>query len=189
MVTAGYAGSRSSHILVDGMNLNVGSPAACGVVTGYTLGCGPGGTAFSSPWGTNIGYFPGFPPTILNTNDVGAAKYDSLQIKAETKSSRHGLYALIDIPTQKPTTADFPMDWEVTLVRTYWPLPGTTKADWSLSQLNLNQHHRQRHVRSSVWQGQVQFAVVGAALSTLSPETGKWISLSAFLLDFQCSSE
>ena len=22
---------------------------------------------------------------------------------------------------------------------TYWPLPGTTKADWSLSQLNLNQ--------------------------------------------------
>ena len=35
VVTAGYAGSRSSHILVDGMNLNVGSPAACGVVTGY----------------------------------------------------------------------------------------------------------------------------------------------------------
>jgi len=30
VMTAGYAGSRSSHILVDGLNLNVGSPAACG---------------------------------------------------------------------------------------------------------------------------------------------------------------
>ena len=31
VLTAGYAGSRSSHILVDGLNLNVGSPALrCG---------------------------------------------------------------------------------------------------------------------------------------------------------------
>src|ERR1019366_9287994 len=28
VLTAGYAGSRSTHILVDGLNLNVGSPAA-----------------------------------------------------------------------------------------------------------------------------------------------------------------
>ncbi len=139
VVTAGYAGSRSSHILVDGMNLNVGSPAACGVVTGYTLGCGPGGTASSSPWGTNIGYFPGFPPTILNTNDVGAAKYDSLQIKAETKSSRHGLYALIGYTYAKTYDSGFSDGLGSNLGATYWPLPGTTKADWSLSQLNLNQ--------------------------------------------------
>ena len=63
----------SSHILVDGMNLNVGSPAACGVVAGYTLGLRSWRTAFGSPWGTNIGYFPGFPPTIVNTNDVGSS--------------------------------------------------------------------------------------------------------------------
>ena len=31
------------------------------------------------------------------------------------------------------------MDLGSNLGATYWPLPGTTKADWSLSQLNLNQ--------------------------------------------------
>src|SRR6266851_5788790 len=87
VLTAGYAGSRSHHILVDGLNLNVGSPGACGVVSGYTLGCGPGGTAFSPPYDPFT--------TIANINDVGNARYDSLQVKAETKSVRHGLYALL----------------------------------------------------------------------------------------------
>jgi hypothetical protein len=138
VLTAGYAGSRSSHILVDGMNLNVGSPSACGT-PGYTLGCGPGGTSFTSPWGTNIGYFPGFPPTILNTNDVGAAKYDSLQIKAETKSTKHGIYALLGYTYSKTNDSGMSDGLGSTLGATYWPLPGTAKADWSLSQLNLNQ--------------------------------------------------
>ena len=44
VMTAGYAGSRSTHILVDGLNLNITSPAACpggsAPVPGYTLGCG-----------------------------------------------------------------------------------------------------------------------------------------------------
>ena len=46
VLTAGYAGSRSSHILEFGNNINVGSPSACGTVSGYTLGCGPDGAAF-----------------------------------------------------------------------------------------------------------------------------------------------
>jgi hypothetical protein len=137
VLTAGYAGSRASHILVDGMNLNVGSPSACGTVPGYTFGCGPGGTAFSSPWGANLGYF--FAPTILNTNDVGAAKYDSLQIKAETKSARHGIYALLGYTYSKTYDSGMSDGLGTTLGATYWPLPGTTKADWGLSQLNLNQ--------------------------------------------------
>ena len=87
VLTAGYAGSRSHHILVDGLNLNVNSPAACGVVPGYTLGCGPGGAAFGVPYPT-LG-------VISNNNDAGTAHYNSLQIKAETKSARHGLYALL----------------------------------------------------------------------------------------------
>ncbi len=41
VLTVGYAGSRSSHILIDGNNINVGSPSACGTVSGYTFGCGP----------------------------------------------------------------------------------------------------------------------------------------------------
>jgi hypothetical protein len=143
VLTAGYAGSRSSHILVDGMNLNVGSPSACDPTSAnydpnYKLGCLPGGGAFGSPWGTNLGYFPGFPPTILNTSDVGAAKYDSLQIKAETKSSKHGIYALIGYTYAKTYDSGMSDGLGSTLGATYWPLPGTTKADWSLSQLNLN---------------------------------------------------
>ncbi len=70
VLTAGYAGSRSTHILTIGLNENVGSPAACGVVAGYTLGCGPGGTAFTAPYGpfTNV----------ANVSDNGRARYDSL---------------------------------------------------------------------------------------------------------------
>jgi hypothetical protein len=138
VLTAGYAGSRSSHILVDGMNLNVSSPSACGTVSGYTLGCGPGGAAFSAPWGTNLGYFPGFPPTILNANDVGAAKYDSLQIKAETKSAKHGIYALLGYTYSRTYDSGYSDGLGTDLGATYWPLPGTAKADWSLSQINLN---------------------------------------------------
>ena len=50
VLTAGYAGSRSSHVLIDGNNRNVTSPGACGVVAGYTLGCGPGGSAIAIPY-------------------------------------------------------------------------------------------------------------------------------------------
>ena len=136
VLTAGYAGSRSSHILVDGLNLNVSSPSACGVVSGYTLGCGAGGTAFGAPYGTAQGFF--FPPTILNSNDSGSAKYDSLQIKAETKSSRHGIYALLGYTYSKTYDSGYSDGVGTSIGATYWPLPGTQKADWALSQINLN---------------------------------------------------
>jgi hypothetical protein len=135
LLTAGYAGSRSSHILVDGLNLNVGSPGACGVVTGYTLGCGPGGTAFAPKWGAPT--FP-FALTIANNNDVGKAHYDSLQIKAETKNVRHGLYALIGYTYSKTYDSGMPDGLGTFPGATYYPLPGTSSADWGLSQLNLD---------------------------------------------------
>ncbi|HEX3819322.1 MAG TPA: carboxypeptidase-like regulatory domain-containing protein [Candidatus Sulfotelmatobacter sp.] len=130
VLTAGYAGSRSHHILVDGVNENVGSPTACGVIPGYTLGCGPGGTAFSAPYG---------PFTVIsNNNDVGSARYDSLQVKAETKSSRHGLYALLGYTWSRTFDSGFPDGVGTSPGATYWPLPGSQKLDWGLSQLNLN---------------------------------------------------
>ena len=130
VLTVGYAGSRSTHILVDGVNENVGSPTACGAVPGYTLGCGPGGTAFSAPYG---------PFTVVaNNNDVGRARYDSLQIKAETKSSRHGLYALLGYTWSRTFDSGFPDGLGTSPGATYWPLPGSQKLDWGLSQLNLN---------------------------------------------------
>jgi hypothetical protein len=135
VLTAGYAGSRSSRILVDGLNLNVGSPAACGVVTGYTLGCGPGGTAFAPKWGTPTFLFP---LTMNNNNDAGRAHYDSLQIKAETKSVRQGLYALLGYTYSRTFDSGLPDGLGTFPGATFFPLPGTSRADWGLSQLNLN---------------------------------------------------
>jgi hypothetical protein len=136
VLTAGYAGSRSTHILVDGLNLNVGSPSACdptsaNYVASYTLGCAPGGGALSPPYGPFT--------TIANNNDVGSAHYNSLQIKAETKSARHGIYALLGYTYARTYDSGFPDGVGTSPGATYWPLPGTQKTDWGLSQLNLNQ--------------------------------------------------
>ena len=132
VLTAGYAGSRASHILVDGNNLNLGSPTACGTVSGYTLGCGPGGSAFGLP-ATNFPF-----STISNINDVGIAHYDSLQIKAETKSARHGLYALIGYTYSRNNDTGYSDGLGSSLGATYFPLPGWQQLDWGLSQINLN---------------------------------------------------
>ena len=83
----GYAGSRSNHILVAGNDLNTSSPSACVGSSSYTIGCLPGGAAVCGP-------LPTF-TTILLFGDVGDTSYDSLQVKAETKTAKHGLYALI----------------------------------------------------------------------------------------------
>jgi hypothetical protein len=125
VLTAGYAGSRSSHILVDGLNLNVTSPTACGTVSGYTLGCGY--TPTPSPFGV-----------VANQNDVGQATYNSFQVKAETKSARHGIYALIGYTYSHTYDSGLPDGLGTFPGATYWPLPGTHNSDWSLSALNLN---------------------------------------------------
>jgi hypothetical protein len=131
VVTAGYAGSRSSHILVDGVNLNVSSPTACGTVPGYTLGCGQP----NIPWGPPT--FPNGAPVIDNITDSGSARYDSLQFKAETKSAKHGLYALLSYTYARVLDSGFPDGVGTSTGATYWPLPGTQKADWALSQIDL----------------------------------------------------
>ena len=133
VLTIGYAGSRSSHLLVDGNNLNVGSPGACGTVTGYTLGCGPGGSAFGVP-------YTAFPfSTISNQFDSGRAHYNSLQIKAETKSSRYGVYALIGYTYARAYDNGLTDGVGTPLGATYFPLPNWQQLDWGLSQINLNQ--------------------------------------------------
>jgi hypothetical protein len=133
VLTSGYAGSRSHHILVDGLNLNISSPSACdpssaNYVPTYHFGCPNGFVA--APYGPFT--------TVANNNDVGNARYDSLQIKAETKSSRHGLYALIGYTYSRTFDSGFADGLGTSPGATYWPLPGTKKADWGLSQINLN---------------------------------------------------
>jgi hypothetical protein len=127
VLTAGYAGSRSNHILVSQVNENISSPTACGVKAGYTLGCG----------------FPSFPyatpfEAVDSNNSIGNARYDSLQIKAETKSARHGLYGLLGYTWSRTFDSGMPDGLGSNPGALYWPLPGANKLDWGLSQLNLN---------------------------------------------------
>lgn len=132
VLTIGYAGSRSSHILIDGNNLNVSSPSACGSVAGYTRGCGQGGSFVGIP-------YPSFPfSTISNISDQGRAHYNGLQMRAETKNSRYGVYALIGYAYSRTYDNGFSDALGTTIGATYYPLPNWEKLDWALSQINLN---------------------------------------------------
>ncbi|MGB8011501.1 MAG: carboxypeptidase-like regulatory domain-containing protein [Terriglobales bacterium] len=131
VLTAGYAGTRSAHILVSQLNENLNEPSACpggsNYTPGYTLGCG-------------FGTFPyaGFYQSVDSNNSIGQARYDSLQIKAETKSARHGLYALFGYTYSRNFDSGMPDGLGTNPGALYWPLPGTKKLDWGLSELNLN---------------------------------------------------
>jgi hypothetical protein len=128
VLTVGYAGSRSHHILVSQENENLNEPAACSIpADNYTLGCG-------------FGTFPyaGFYQTVASNNSIGNARYDSLQVKAETKSEKHGLYALLGYTWSRTFDSGMPDGLGTNPGALYWPLPGTSKLDWGLSQLNLN---------------------------------------------------
>jgi hypothetical protein len=133
VLTVGYAGSRGDHILINGNNINLTSPSACGKVSGYTAGCEPDGTAFVSP------FLAAFPfSTISAATDQGFAHYNGLQIKAETKSSRHGIYALIGYTYSRTYDTGFADGLGTNYGATYFPLPNWHKLDWALSGLNLN---------------------------------------------------
>jgi hypothetical protein len=126
VLTAGYAGSRTAHVLVSQVNENLNEPGACGT-PGYTLGCGLGNFPYANPF-----------QSVNSNNSVGSARYDSLQIKAETKSSRHGLYGLIGYTWSRTFDSGMPDGLGTNPGALYYPLPGTAKLDWGLSQLNLN---------------------------------------------------
>lgn len=131
VLTVGYAGSRSSHILVSGLNMNLNPPSACpgqaNAVAGYTFGCG-----YSKP-------FPLLAfSNVFNFNDVGRARYDSLQVKAETKSARHGLYALFGYTWSRTFDSGMTDGLGSFPGAIYWPLPGMQRADWGLSAINAN---------------------------------------------------
>jgi hypothetical protein len=127
VLTTGYAGTRSTHLLVGQANENLTSPSACGVVPGYTVGCGFPSYPYAAPF-----------QSVSANNSVGTAHYDSLQIKAETKSTRHGLYALLGYTWSRTFDSGMPDGLGTNPGAIYYPLPGSAKLDWGLSQLNLN---------------------------------------------------
>ncbi|HEY4840775.1 MAG TPA: carboxypeptidase regulatory-like domain-containing protein [Terriglobales bacterium] len=137
VLTVGYAGTRSAHILTSQLNENLNDPNACSdgsnPVQGYTLGC-------------NFGFFPyaanqpggGIFQSVDTNNSIGQARYDSIEIKAETKSVRNGLYALIGYTYSRNFDNGMPDGLGTNPGALYYPLPGTAKLDWGLSELNLN---------------------------------------------------
>ena len=126
LLTIGYAGARSTHLLSGGINLNVASPTACGTVPGYSFGCG----IASPPWPQS--------GTIANINDNGFSRYDSLQVKAETKSSKHGLYALLAYTYARAWDRGLVDGLGSSIGATYYPLPGAARADKGFSQIQLD---------------------------------------------------
>jgi hypothetical protein len=128
VLTVGYAGSRGNHILVAGNNLNTSS-GTLNCSSAGTIGCNTDGTPFS----------PGFAVSnaVLGFLDFGKTTYDSLQIKAETKASRYGLYALIGY-TYSHTYDNGLSDGLGSLVSApFFPLPNWESLDWAPSQIDL----------------------------------------------------
>ncbi len=129
VVTVGYAGSRGRHILVAGNDLNTGSPAACGTVSGYTLGCLSNGAPFVPPYGVGN--------KILIFGDLGKTTYNSLQIKAETKTPKYGLYALFGYTFSHTYDNGLSDGLGSLLSGPYFPLPNWQNLDWAYSQIHL----------------------------------------------------
>ncbi len=132
LLTAGYAGSTGGHILVIGNDLNTDSPSGCGSISGYTRGCLPSGAPYIYPYNP-----PNF-NAILLMGDVGKTGYNSLQVKAETKTPKHGLYALFAYTYSKTYDNGLSDGLGSELSAPYFPLPNWQKLDWSLSQINLD---------------------------------------------------
>jgi hypothetical protein len=132
LLTAGYAGAVGGHILVIGNDLNVDSPSACGTVSGYTLGCQSAGAPYIYP------YNPPNYNAILLYGDVGKTHYNSLQLKAETKTPRHGLYALVAYTYSRTYDNGLSDGLGSELSAPYFPLPNWQNLDWALSQINLD---------------------------------------------------
>jgi len=133
LLTAGYAGSVGGHLLVIGNDLNVGSPSACGTVSGYTLGCLPSGAPYEYP------YTPPNFNAVLLFGDVGKTHYNSAQLKAETKTPKYGLYALFAYTYSKTYDNGLSDGLGSELSAPYFPLPDWQNKDWALSQINLDQ--------------------------------------------------
>jgi hypothetical protein len=132
VLTAGYAGSQGTHILIVGNSLTPSSPTACGTVQNYTLGCNFNGSPYTSPY-----IAPNF-NQILLYGDLGKTGYNSLQIKAETKTPKYGLYALFAYTYSRTYDNGLTDGLGSEVSAPFFPLPNWENLDWGLSQINLD---------------------------------------------------
>jgi len=127
LLTVGYAGARGEHILVAGNNLNQTGPTNCAK---GVIGCNPDGTPYS----------PGFAVgnAVLVFGDYGRTDYNSLQVKAETKTPKYGLYALIAYTYSHTYDNGLSDGLGSLLSAPYFPLPNWSKLDWAPSQIDAH---------------------------------------------------
>ncbi len=70
---------------------------------------------------------------------MGKTHYNSMQLKAETKTPKYGLYALVAYTYSRTYDNGLSDGLGSELSAPYFPLPNWQNLDWSLSQINLNQ--------------------------------------------------
>src|SRR5262249_35296604 len=117
VLTVGYAGAKGDHILVAGNNVNTKSGAlACSV---GVIGCNPDGTPYSPGFAVNN--------AVLEFGDLGNTTYNSLQVKAETKTPKYGLYALISYTYSHTYDNGLSDGLGSLLSAPYFPLPNWNK--------------------------------------------------------------
>jgi hypothetical protein len=129
VLTGGYAGAHGTHILMLGNDINTAGPSGCAASTTNHIGC-VGAAPYTPNYGTGS--------TILEMGDLGTTSYNSLQIKAETKTPKHGLYALIAYTYSKTYDDGLSDGLGSELSAPYFPLPNWQSLDHALSQINLD---------------------------------------------------
>jgi hypothetical protein len=127
LLTVGYAGSKGDHILVAGNNLNTFGPSNCAV---GVIGCNPDGTPYVPPIAVGN--------AVLEFGDIGSTSYNSLQVKAETKTPKYGLYALIAYTYSHTYDNGLSDGLGSLLSAPYFPLPNWNKLDWAPSQIDAH---------------------------------------------------
>jgi len=132
VLTAGYAGARGHHILLSGNDINTAGPTGCVTGGSYTIGCNPDGSQYIPSYAVPQGN------AVLEFGDLGDTTYNSLQIKAETKTPKYGLYGLFSYTYSRTYDNGLSDGLGSLLSAPYFPLPNWQKLDWSLSQINLD---------------------------------------------------
>ena len=131
VLTGGYAGAHGTHLLMIGNALNTNGPSGCASAGSNHIGC-VGNAPYTTPYTV-----PNF-NSILEFGDLGTTSYNSLQIKAETKTPKHGLYALVAYTLARTYDDGLSDGLGSELSAPYFPLPNWQQLDRAPSQINLN---------------------------------------------------
>jgi hypothetical protein len=129
VLTAGYAGSQGTHLLMLGNDINTSGPSGCADPASNHIGC-----VGNAPYTPNLSTFN----AVLEAGDLGKSSYNSLQIKAETKTPKHGLYALVAYTYSKTYDDGLSDGLGSELSAPYFPFPNWQTLDHALSQINLD---------------------------------------------------